>query len=206
MLIGMMILAVLLLIAVLVVTSQDGIVPWIDDLERHNAGVARRAEWLAPSSIAEQVKHDYLAFYDFAAEALADNWVRYLHGMEEYLAGEMLHEQRDSLRLRLQHDRGRVTGILRANHSLSVRNFSADGLQCMLIDVVSDQRMATYDYWGGERLHTQDLGDAVCVYQMVYSQHYRRWRIAKHVQSMYRGSCQPSEIDITLPPPVGRDQ
>lgn len=189
----------------MVAISTSQVVPWVDDMTRRHAGVKNRAEWIAPPPIQEQVKRDYLAFYRYATQTLPQGWVAYGHGLSRYLCDDMLQQQRESLNMRLEHDRGRLVDILRASHEVHVRNFSSDGMRCIVIDQQSEQRMATYDYWNGDRLHTQDLGSTVYIYVMRYDAKQERWRIAKHIQQFIPNTCQPISVELTAPPAIGRD-
>lgn len=194
------------LILVLWLTSHSSLAPWLDDMTRLNPGVLNRAEWMAPPLVLEAVKRDYLAFYEYAARTLPQGWIAYGRELDTYLCNDLLAAQQASLRVRLHHDRGRVIGILRANHTVQVRHFSPDGLRCVVIDHQTEQRLATYSYWQNHRLHTQDMGDQVYVYQMDYDQKARRWKIARFIQQLPRGAAQMMNLAISLPAAVGRDQ
>jgi len=47
--------------------------------------------------------------------------------------------------------------------------------------------MATYDYWSKRRLHTQNLGDGVYVYLMIYDLAADRWKLAQLIQQLPAG-------------------
>lgn len=198
--------ALVLLILIVMFLSRSGFVPWMDQMTRLNAGAINRAEWMAPPHVIAAVKHDYLAFYIYASAKLPKGWLAYMRDLNEYLSHEMLSTQRESLNLRLMQDRGRFIDILRATHHVQVRHFSDDGLSCIVIDQQSEQRIATYDYWTGRRLHTQFTGNAVYIYEMRYDQSVERWKIARFIQQLPPGISQPGTLEIHLPSHIGRDQ
>jgi hypothetical protein len=206
MMIIVLLVGIIALLIALVMTSRSSVVPWLNQMTRLNPGVYNRGEWMAPGLIVETIQRDYLAFYRYAAETLPQGWMVYLRDLDRYLTGDMLRLQRESLDLRLRHDRGRIIAILRAHHHLQVRHFSNDGLRCLVIDHQSEQRMATYDYWTGKRLHTQDLGGMVYIYQMQFDQAAGRWKIDHLVQQMLPDVYPAHVMEINLPQTVGRDQ
>lgn len=190
---------------VLVYFSRSAIVPWLHQMNRLNPGVVNKAEWMAPPQVLEAVKKDYIAFYTYATITLPQGWNTYLRDLNHYLCDEMLTSQRDSLDTRLRQDRGRVYDILRANHRLEVRHFSADGLSCVVVDYQTERRLATYEYWRKYRVHTQDIGSATLVYQMKYDQRAMRWKIATYIQTLPPGITQTASLEIQLPHTVGKD-
>lgn len=198
------ILLLVVLAAVIYLTSQSALVPWAQTMKRLNPGVANRAEWMAPNPVVQRVKQDYLAFYDYATQTLPEGWVPYLRDLNRFLCGDMLREQRQNINARLQNDRGRVFDVLRANHRVEVRNFSADGLTCVLIDYQTERRLATYDYRSHSRIHTQDMGEVSYVFKMAFRE--ERWKIAEYIQTLPPGSGQANWMEINLPHTVGRDQ
>lgn len=199
-------LILMVLVGVAMLSSRSGLVPWMNEMTRLNPGVQNRAEWMAPRHVILSVEKDYLAFYRYAAEQLPKGWLAYTRDLNEYLCGEMLRGQRESLSQRLRHDRGRFVEVLRANHNVQVRHFSGDGLRCVVIDQQSEQRLATYDYWTGRRVHTQDIGNTIYIYEMHYDQSLGRWKLARFVQQLPLGVCQPGALEIHLPTTMGRDQ
>lgn len=198
--------AIIVGMILLVISSTASVVPWLDSMTRENPGTRDRAEWIAPVDVIEAVTVDYISFYTYAAERLRQGWVAYGRDLNHYLTEDMLTEQRESISMRLQSDRGRVLDVLRADHDIQVRNFSGDGLRCVVIDHRSDQRLATYDYWRGSRLHTQDMGAGTYVYEMAYDQRANKWKLARFVQSLPPGTRQPGTLMLTLPHTAGRDQ
>lgn len=199
------ILILLLVLAVVIyMTSRSALVPWARTMKRLNPGVVNQAEWIAPNPVIDHVKRDYLSFYDYATATLPQGWLAYMRDLNRYLCEDMLREQRHSITIRLQNDRGRVFDVLRATHHMEVRNFSADGTSCILIDRQTERRLATYEYWSRRRLHTQDVGEASVVYRMVYRE--ERWKIAEYIQTLPPGNWQATLVEMNPPHAVGRDQ
>ena len=191
--------------ALLILFSKSALVPWINNMSRINPGVVNKAEWMAPPHVIEAVKRDYLAFYHYATRTLPHGWIPYLRDLNTYLCDDMLREQRESLEKRLKHDRGRIFDILRANHQLEVRHFSADGATCLMIDHQTERRLATYHYWDGQRVHTQDIGSATLVYKMRYDSRSAKWKIASYIQTLPPGMTHGGALEIDLPHTIGRD-
>ncbi len=191
-----MIFVLLALSVTIILTTHNGSVPWLADMRRLNPGARHRAEWVAPPNVLQTVEQDYLDFIEYGAERLPQGWVAYMRDLDDYLCGEMLREQRASLTQRLKHDRGRVIDVLRADHQIHVRHFSADGLRCILIDSQRAARLASYDYWTGQRIHTQDMGDRCFVYEMHYDLTRARWRIARYIQQLPLGETDTQHLDF----------
>lgn len=180
-------------------------------LERLHPGVAHRAEWIAPRETLARVEADYLAAQQWALETLLTDHLTYLRELPRYFCGKALTEQIRSIAGTLQRPGPRLVGALRAHHQIQVRRFSEDGLSCCLLDHQSERRMATYDYWTKRRLHTQDLGQGVYVYLMVYDQASARWKIAQLIQQLPNGwegggrTGIPIRLTDELPVAAGRD-
>jgi len=200
----MMILAIIFFSVVVYVTSTNRIVPWMDKLIRVNPGVKHRAEWMAPKDVLTQVKQDYLAFYRYATNTLPQGWLPYMRNLEQYVTGELLTTQRESLRGRLRHDRGRLTEIYYSDHNVQVRNFSSDGLHCVVVDHQTNCHIVSYDYWDQRMLHQQKLPSTIVVYKMVYVED--RWKIDHLIQQMHPSLGQAETLLLSLPSAVGRDQ
>jgi hypothetical protein len=100
-------------------------------------------------------------------------------------------------------------GVLRAHHQISVRRFSDDGLSCLLIDRQSERRMATYDYWTKQRIHTQDLGSSALVFRMQFDRYTGRWKVDEFIQQLPIGwETLPGatlRLMDALPEAAGRD-
>ena len=207
MLIVVLVTLVFLLLLVFRLTAGSHRTPWGDQMTRLNPGTSfDHAEWMAPGDVVQAVQRDYMSFYQYVAEKLPQGWLEYMRDLNEYLCEDLLREQRESLDTRLRHNRGRMIDILRANHSLQVRHFSDDGTRCIIIDHQTEQRMATYDYWSGNRLHTQDLGSTTYVYEMQYDLRAQKWKLARFIQVLPPGSFTPGRLDFNLPQTLGRDQ
>ncbi|NJL92266.1 MAG: hypothetical protein HC915_00350 [Anaerolineae bacterium] len=161
--------------------------------------------WSAPPEVVEAVARDYLAFYRYASQRLPNGWLPYLRDLHLHLCDEMLRNQRNQLDERLRHDRGRVVDILRAHHRVEVRHFGADRHSCIVIDYQTDRRLATYDYWSGARLHTQDIGNAGLVFAMRYDDHSATWKIARYIQTLPQGVTQVNGLDMRVSEPLRRD-
>ena len=202
------------LIAILVVvgiTSRSEVVPWLNQMRRVKQKGAFHAEWIAPEEIMDTVVQHYMEYIEFAQETLLSGWTRYYHDMTNYLSGEYLRLQKQNLDARLRKDDLRIIDILRADHEVRVRDFSDDGLRCLLLDYQQERRLATYHYWSKRRIHTQHLDDVICIYRMRFDQINRRWKIADYIQELpahyYIQALQGpiDTLDNALPPILGRD-
>lgn len=201
---------VLAAIVLMLSLSGKGQVPWSNKLRRVNAGVARKAEWMAPDDVIQQVGSDYLAAIRWLQESAMLSWSQQSAGAAVYLTGDALQRQQ---KLLAQYRRSRAPyclGVLRCDHQIEVRLFSEEGERCLVVDCQSQRRMATYDHQSQRRLHTQDLGDGAVVYQMLYDNNTKRWKIEKFIQELPLGwthhkTSRRIQLLSVLPTVVGRD-
>ncbi len=181
--------------------------PWNEPLQRLHPGVADKAEWMASESTVQRVMADYLAAHSWLGESGFLNYNSSSRQVRDYLSGSMLTEMERVLLNSTRRGRARFVGVLRAHHHITVRRFSDDGLTCLIIDRQSERRMATYDYWTRQRLHTQDLGSGAMVYKMRCDPATRRWKIDELIQQLPVGWEQLPALRMTdaLPSAAGRD-
>lgn len=196
-------------VAVVMALNSSNPVPWLHKLRRVNAGAAHKAEWMAPDEVVAQVRADYLAAVHWLQETMLRPAEVWSIQAERYLTGPYLKRYQDWCRQRLQSE-PRFLGILRADHQVQVRHFSDDGVRCLVIDVQTQRRMATYDVRAQKRLHTQDLGSYAAVYQLRYDTAGKRWKLEAFIQDLPAGwtSANPAErviLSTALPQPAGRD-
>ena len=208
-----MIWALLLVMLIgLVAMALDGKnrVPWSDKLRRIRAGVPNQAEWMAPDSVVDQVRHDYLAALDWLQDSALRPWSQQRQDAPQFLTEMFLKQHQATLRHYESARIPRCVAVLRADHQVMARRFSEDGERCLIIDQQLQRRMATYDYDTRTRIHTQDLGVCAVVFQMVYDKKRQRWKIAGFVQRLPMGWGNPRvnrHIDLLadLPAALGRD-
>lgn len=194
----LLIIGLLLLLAFIMLATRRSILPWIRNMKPSNT---HPPEWIAPTYIVEAVKRDYVAFYRYASRTLTNGWVPYARNLDQYLCGEILREQRETLEDQMQQE-NQAVDVLRAHHQIEVRHFSPDGESCLVIDLQTERRMATYDFRNYRRIHTQHIDDAVLVYRMRYDRRTQSWKIAEFIQSLPPITTQ----ETTLPQHSGRDQ
>ncbi len=187
------------------------VVPWADQLTRLHPGAGRKAEWMAPPQVVEEVIWDYREALDWLATC-AGNWGRFAQGLERYTAGSYFKSQRRALAA-LVDQKPRLGVELTAAHSYSVRYFSSDGLRCLLIDHQTDRTLTTTSYWTGRVLHQQRLEDGAYVFQMAYELAEKRWKIERLIQQLPQGTpleANPAQkarvrVAVGLPAPADRD-
>ncbi|MEO8609604.1 MAG: hypothetical protein ABI690_17055 [Chloroflexota bacterium] len=177
--------------------------PWGRKLRRLHAGVARQAEWMAPDDVVEQVRHDYLHMVEWLETAPFLDHPR--HRAPEYLTGEYLRRYQ-----RLNAIPIRFTGVLIAKHTILVRHFSDDGMQCLVIDCQTQRQILTYDERDSVLLNSQLLDDGTLVCSMVYDSLLRRWKLAAMIQELPAGwqdTPRSNRVRLlsTLPTTMGRD-
>jgi hypothetical protein len=154
--------------------------------------------------VVNQVRLEYLA----AVEWLHVNaWSRSSSDAAHYLAGTYLKQYQLLRQKRGGSNMLPYVGVLRADHRVIVRHFSEDGRRCLVIDHQVQRRMATYERKTRTRLHTQDMGDCALVYQMIYDNGNRHWKIAAFIQQLPQGWRSSQQIDLVtdLPSAAGRD-
>jgi hypothetical protein len=208
-----MVLALLVVIvAIIILMSFNGTgqVPWANKLKRVHAGVARKAEWIAPDDVVAQARIDYLAAVNWLQESMLSSWEQRWENAPAYLSGKYLKRYQTILNHYRVSGNPFCVGVMRADQQVTVRHFSEDGQRCLIIDRQSQRRMATYDYFKQTRISTQDLGSGIVVYQMLYDQNARRWKIENFIQELptgwddYRKSQRIRTLSA-LPTVIGRD-
>lgn len=202
-------LVIILVVVVMILSTKSGQVPWANQLRRLHAGVARKAEWIAPDHVLVQVRQDYEESIGWLHDSALHSWAEQWNSAPRYLTGDALvRHQRVLARYRTPEDQ-RLVGVMRADHHVEVRHFSEDGERCLIIDMQSQRRMATYDARTRHRVSTQDLGAGAVIYQMHFDMGAQHWKIEKFVQELPAGwgSHKSNHIRLSseLPTVVGRD-
>ncbi|HEX2909116.1 MAG TPA: hypothetical protein VHO69_19740 [Phototrophicaceae bacterium] len=204
-----LVLAWLVVIVVMVLNNSDQ-TPWIGKLRRIHAGVAQKAEWMAPDEVVAQVRADYLEAVQWLQDSAQADATSQLLQATVYLDGLYLARYRTLVNENDLQGEPRFIGVMRADHQVQVRHFSEDGRRCLVLDQQTQRRMATYDRRQQTRLHTQDLGDETVVYQMVYDSRAQRWKIEVFIQELPAGwgsasGSQRVRLAFRLPAATGRD-
>jgi hypothetical protein len=179
-------------------------VPWANELYRLNPGAGKRAEWMAPPYVLRAVRRDYLAAQRWLQECSAD-WGLLARELEDFAAGAYLKRQRTALGLLAQVRGPRLAAFISADHQLQVRQFSTDGLRCLLVDRQTGRLAHTNHYWTGQPVAAQRLPGATLVYQMAYDLRRRRWLIERLVQTLPAPGGIPITLTADLPAHAGRD-
>ena len=198
---------IFIVIVVIMAWNNSGHIPWADRMRRLRAGAAQKAEWMAPDDVVERVCSEYLEAINWLNESMLITWPQQWSSAPDFLSGSYLRRYRNLLLSQRDSKDVQLTGILRADHVVEVRQFSENGGFCLIIDRQSQRRMATYNRQTLERLHTQDLGDGVVVYAMLYDAKDQRWKIGGFIQELPVGWRTRSVIQelTTLPGAIGRD-
>jgi hypothetical protein len=201
---------VIVAIVVVVIVNSPGQVPWGKKMRRVRAGVARRAEWMAPDDVVMQVRADYLAATQWLHDHMLSPWAHQWASAPMHLSGAFLKRYQTILMYHRSKGQPRFIGVLRADHDVTVRQFSPDGERCLVVDSQSQRRMASYDSRTHARVVTQDMGDGALVYQMVYDVKDRRWKIDEFVQELPVGWGKHGKLRrirefTAMPLTVGRD-
>ena len=178
-------------------------IPWGRKLRRLRAGVAQKAEWMAPDEVIEQVRRDYLRVVEWLESAPFLDHPQ--HRAPEYLTSDYLRRYH-----RLLTIPARFSGVLIAQHHILVRHFAEDRMQCLVIDGQSQRHLLTYDERENILLNTQAFDDGTLVCSMVYDSILRRWKLAALIQELPAGwndSPHSRRIRLlsTLPTTLGRD-
>ncbi|HVO42257.1 MAG TPA: hypothetical protein VMT34_06530 [Aggregatilineales bacterium] len=159
---------------------------------------------MAEDHVVDGVMRDYSAAQDWLADILFEGYGRFLRESPAYLSGDYLQRQRRIIVARVQQRAPRLIAVVRAHHDLQVRQFSDDGLSCILIDTQTEQRIATYDYAEHRRLYTQAVGDRTYVYRMAFDPAAGHWKIDEFIQQLPLG-WSPYRLEESLPLTSGRD-
>lgn len=201
-----------ILIAVIAIMSfsTSGPVPWLSRMRRIRAGAARKAEWMAPDEVVQEVREHYLEAIHWLHDSATSTWSQQWSSAAYYLSGATLRRHQQILVHYRSNGVPNCYGVLRADHLVQVRQFSDDGERCLVIDQQSQRRMATYNTRTRERVMTQDLGSGVVIYSMVYTAKERRWKIDTLVQELPLGwgthnTLPRIQEHASLPDAIGRD-
>lgn len=182
-------------------------VPWADQLTRRHAGVSAQAEWLAPPEVVRQVKRDYLAAYAWLEET-THQWGVFARDLSRYTTGAYLQRQQVLL-AHLVRTRGpRFAMRQQADHHLSVRHFSSDGLRCWVIDQQTQRSFTVYEYWSQRAVVRERAEPVVLVFQLVYHIPSQRWLIERFIQRLpppITAQGVPIKVAARLPVHIGRD-
>lgn len=181
-------------------------VPWADDLTRLQAGVAGQAEWLAPLAVRRQVQRDYLAAQHWFNDT-ALQWGVVARELPHYTCGDYLRQQQRVLAQLMRAKGPRLAFTQQADHHLSVRHFSNDGTQCLLIDQQTQRALVTHHYWSGQVAQRQAIAATTLVWQLGYDMREKRWKISHLVQRWPPPTPRtlPVKWATRLPTHIGRD-
>ncbi|MFN8561098.1 MAG: hypothetical protein U0703_05615 [Anaerolineae bacterium] len=108
---------------------------------------------MAPDDVAQQVRAHYLDAIHWLNDSMLMSWAQQWAGAPKHLNGSYLKRYRNLLLT--QRESAPLTGVLRADHSIEVREFSETGGFCLVIDQQTGRRMATYNRRSHARLHTR---------------------------------------------------
>lgn len=184
--------------------------PWVSKLKRVNAGVAQRAEWIAPSYVLMCVRSDYLGAMNWLQASGFHTWDEQSEHAPGHLSGPCLERHLEILKRQHTSPPNRYTGMLHCHHDVQVRHFSEDGTRCLLLDHQSDRRIETFDTKDGKHLTTQALADGTVVYEMAYDRQANRWKINRYIQELPIGwshdkASHRVKLTNVMPPIHGRD-
>lgn len=157
---------------------------WLPKLRSINAGNGR----YAPIDTAKSVCDDYISAIHWLGHSVLMDWSLQWSMAPLYLSGVFLKRYQAILKQQCVGPSPRYVGVLRCIHEVEVRHFSEDGERCLIVDRQSSRRMATYDFWTHTRQATQDMGDGIVVFEMVYTKQLHRWRVTNFVQELPAGS------------------
>jgi hypothetical protein len=179
-------LAAVILAVIVVMASNASKIPWLNKMRRLQTG-SDMVDWMAPDGVVEKVKQDYMLVFDWMQSSPVMPFPQQWRSAPEYLTGAFLRRYQQLL-IRQRSERDVLCyGVLRADHDLEVRGFSADGSRCWLTDSQSGRRIATYAADTHERVLTQDMGGGTMVMQMRYDSDHNRWKIEALIQELPTG-------------------
>jgi hypothetical protein len=202
-------LAAISLAVIILMASNASKIPWLNKMRRLQNG-SDAVDWMAPDGVVQKVKTDYMLAVEWMQSSPVMPFPQQWRGAPEYLTGAFLRRYQQIL-IRQRSDRDPLCyGVLRADHDLDVRGFSADGSRALLIDNQSGRRIATYRSETHERFLTQDMGDGAVVMQLRYDADQNRWKIETLIQELPIGWERRRKLSLTtelppLPRRMGRD-
>jgi hypothetical protein len=205
----MLIVPILIFISILIILFVVGRepIPWTNRLRRIHAGVARKAEWVAPDEVVHQVIHDYLHAIDWLTLAALGEQT---HRAPQYLTGRFLTRFQTIVNYQTSQRPAYFVGVIMARHHIQVRQFSEDGCRCLIVDCQTERSIESRQLIDrGWSLH-QALGDGTLVFQMCYDTKVRLWKIEQFIQELPAGWGNRDDtgrvrLFSQLPTTIGRD-
>ncbi len=181
--------------------------PWTNRLRRVHAGVSRKAEWVAPDDVIQQVNSDYLCAIEWLADAALGEET---HRAPHYLTGRFLTRFQTIINYQSAPSHLHFMGIVTARHHVQVRQFSEDGSRCLVVDCQTEQHIESRQLNDSGWSLAQDLGDAALVFQMCYDPISSRWKIESFIQQLPAGWGNRADAGrvwllTDLPTSIGRD-
>ena len=111
-----LLLVIFLVDAIMSMRNEDR-VPWSDQLRQIHAGVSHKAEWMAPDSVVNQVRADYLRALGWQHDSLLKSLSHQWREAPQYLSGLYLKRHRAVLHHQRQSQNPLGVGVLRARSS-----------------------------------------------------------------------------------------
>ncbi len=182
-------------------------IPWTNRLRRVHAGVSRKAEWVAPDDVIQQVSSDYLCAVEWLAGAALG---KDTHRAPYYLTGRFLTRFQTIINYQTAANHLHFMSIVTARHHVQIRQFSEDGSRCLVVDCQTEQRIESRQFNDSGWSLAQDLGDAALVFQMCYDSRTNHWKIESFIQELPAGWGNRADAGrvrllSNLPTTIGRD-
>lgn len=208
--------------------SQPVAVPWKTEMRRvtrYGMGGTRIVEWLPPEGVVTQARDHFLEAMRWSEEMPLMASTLQTASAPRYLCGAMLRRVRGILARRTA-DAGvhsAMTEVLRAEHDAEPHYFTPHGERCLIIDRQINRRLAVYDLRRDRRVVTQDMGQGILVYRLMFDTQDSRWKLDSLTQELPAGWGASSLMNILqdnthflahlermigrgLSFPIGRDQ
>ena len=205
----MLIAPILIFISILIILFAVGRepIPWTRRLRRIHAGVSRKAEWVAPDEVVNQVSDDYLHAVEWLTLAVL---VEQTHRSPQYLTGRFLTRFQTIVNYQTAPRHVDFIGIMTARHHIQVRQFSEDGCRCLVVDCQTERHVESRQLVDRGWSLNQDLGDGALVFQMCYDTSVQRWKIERFIQELPAGWGNRADagrvrLFSQLPTTIGRD-
>lgn len=192
---------------------------------RQGMGGTRTVEWLPPEDIIARARTHFLEAMHWGEQMPLMASPLQLASAPRFMSGPMLRRIRTVLARRASGTDSHVaiTEVLRAEHAAEPRYFTPEGERCLIVDRQTHRRLAVYDLRQRRRLATQDMGQSVVVYRLLFDTHDSRWKLDALAQELPSGWGTGSLVNILqdnthflghlermiergLSFPIGRDQ
>jgi hypothetical protein len=152
--------------------------------------------WSAPSEVTNALLRNYRETLGWAESAGRFSGVHgWQRDAERFMTRPFLARFHDEAE---NNTFPRLGVAIRTEHHPFVFGFSEPGTCGLLVDIQRNRRAALYDPATQSRIATEDLGNAMLVYMMLFSSHDQRWKLHHRIQETMVTHYVPERLETWL--------